>query len=42
MAHAWVDVTYVEPAELDKLIADRKTKAAPKLPGVAFVAPALR
>ena len=28
MAHAWVDVTYLEPAELDKLIAERKAKAA--------------
>jgi hypothetical protein len=42
MAHAWVDVTYVEPAELDKLIADRKMKAAPKLPSVGFVLPAVR
>jgi mono/diheme cytochrome c family protein len=26
MAHAWVDVTYLEPAELDKLVAARKKK----------------
>jgi hypothetical protein len=26
MAHAWVDVTYLEQAEFDKLVADRKAK----------------
>jgi hypothetical protein len=30
MAHAWVDVTYLEPAELDSLIAARKAKAKAK------------
>jgi len=30
MAHAWVDVTYLEPAELDKLVAARKAAAAVK------------
>jgi hypothetical protein len=30
MAHAWVDVTYLEPAELDKLVAARKATAAVK------------
>jgi hypothetical protein len=30
MAHAWVDVTYLEPTELDSLIAARKAKAKPK------------
>jgi hypothetical protein len=28
MAHAWVDVTYLEQAEFDKLVAGRKVKAA--------------
>jgi hypothetical protein len=33
MAHAWVDVTYLEPSELDKLVAARKAAAtAKKLP----------
>jgi mono/diheme cytochrome c family protein len=36
MAHAWVDVTYLEPAELDKMIADRKAKAAAKRPDFGF------
>jgi len=40
MAHAWVDVTYLEPEELDKMIADRKAKAATKTPPtVGFVRP---
>lgn len=26
MAHAWVDVTYLEPAEYEKLVAERKAK----------------
>jgi hypothetical protein len=30
MAHAWVDVTYLDQPELDKLIAERKAKAAAK------------
>ena len=30
MAHAWVDVTYLEPVELDALVAARKAKAAQK------------
>ncbi len=33
MAHNWVDVTYLEPDEFDKLVAERKAKAArPVLP----------
>jgi hypothetical protein len=28
MAHAWVDVTYLEPAELNALVAQRKAKVA--------------
>jgi hypothetical protein len=28
MAHVWVDVTYLEQDEFDKLVASRKTKAA--------------
>ena len=31
MAHAWVDVTYLEQDEFDKLVADRKAKAPPKV-----------
>ena len=30
MAHAWVDVTYLEPAEYEQLVAARKTQAAKK------------
>jgi hypothetical protein len=30
MAHAWVDVTYLDPPELDKLVAARKATAAVK------------
>jgi hypothetical protein len=31
MAHAWVDVTYLDQAEFDQLVAERKAKkAAPK------------
>jgi hypothetical protein len=31
MAHAWVDVTYLDQAEFDSLVAARKAKkAAPK------------
>jgi hypothetical protein len=30
MAHAWVDVTYLEPAEFDALVAERKASAKPK------------
>jgi hypothetical protein len=26
MAHAWVDVTYLEQAEFDRLVAARKTR----------------
>jgi hypothetical protein len=29
MAHAWVDVTYLEPAEFEKLVAERKAKTKP-------------
>jgi len=28
MAHAWVDVTYLEPAEFDQMVAERKAKKA--------------
>jgi mono/diheme cytochrome c family protein len=31
MAHAWVDVTYLEQNEFDRLVADRKAKAPPKV-----------
>jgi mono/diheme cytochrome c family protein len=31
MAHAWVDVTYLEQNEFDKLVAERKAKAPPKV-----------
>jgi len=41
MAHAWVDVTYLEPAELDKLIAERKAKAT-RTPSFGFAAPQKR
>jgi mono/diheme cytochrome c family protein len=30
MAHAWVDVTYLDQAEFDKLVAERKAKAPAK------------
>lgn len=30
MAHNWIDVTYLEQAEFDKLVAERKAKAAKK------------
>jgi hypothetical protein len=29
MAHAWVDVTYLEPAEFEQLVAERKSKKKP-------------
>jgi hypothetical protein len=28
MAHAWVDVTYLEQAEFDRLVAEREAKKA--------------
>jgi len=31
MAHNWIDVTYLEQAEFDSLVASRKAKAAPKV-----------
>jgi len=31
MAHNWIDVTYLEQAEFDSLVAARKAKAAPKV-----------
>ena len=31
MAHAWVDVTYVDQADFDKMVAERKAKAPAKL-----------
>ncbi|MCA0376800.1 MAG: hypothetical protein LCH84_14200 [Gemmatimonadetes bacterium] len=31
MAHNWIDVTYLEQAEFDKLVAERKAKAAKKV-----------
>jgi mono/diheme cytochrome c family protein len=30
MSHAWVDVTYIDQAEFDKMVAERKAKAAVK------------
>ncbi|MSO50402.1 MAG: hypothetical protein EXQ49_10975 [Acidobacteria bacterium] len=30
MAHAWVDVTYIDQKEFDQLVAERKAQAAPK------------
>jgi hypothetical protein len=30
MAHAWVDVTYLDQPEFDKLVAERKALAASK------------
>ena len=32
MAHNWIDVTYLEQAEFDKLVAERKAKAAKVIP----------
>ena len=40
MAHAWVDVTYLDPAELTALVAQRKAKAALRPP--APIAPRSR
>ena len=31
MAHNWIDVTYLEQAEFDKMVADRKAKATRKI-----------
>jgi hypothetical protein len=31
MAHAWVDVTYLEQDEFDRLVAERKATASPKV-----------
>jgi mono/diheme cytochrome c family protein len=31
MAHAWVDVTYLEQAEFDQLVAERRARKAPKV-----------
>ena len=42
MAHAWVDVTYLEPDELTKLVAERKTKAAKPPFSLEFVRPSRR
>jgi hypothetical protein len=33
MAHAWVDVTYLDPAEFDALVAKRKAKGKPTTAG---------
>jgi hypothetical protein len=30
MAHNWIDVTYLEQAEFDRMVAGRKAKAAKK------------
>jgi hypothetical protein len=30
MAHAWVDVTYLDQPEFERLVAERKAKAAAK------------
>jgi hypothetical protein len=31
MAHNWIDVTYLEQAEIDSLVAARKATARPKV-----------
>jgi len=31
MAHNWIDVTYLEQDEFDKMVAERKAKAAKKV-----------
>jgi hypothetical protein len=33
MAHAWIDVTYLEQAEFDRLVAEREAKKATTNPG---------
>jgi hypothetical protein len=30
MAHAWVDLTYLDQPDFDRLVAERKAKAGPK------------
>jgi hypothetical protein len=30
MAHVWVDLTYLEQEDFDRLVAERKAKAAPR------------